>query len=80
MKRFIPILRVMGIALPLLAIVLLIQWHPMWAIWVAVGFVGFNALLFVGLIILSFLVVRKERREAANSTMATFCEDEGNDD
>lgn len=70
-KRLGDISRAVGIALLIIAIIVLIRWHPAWAIWVAVGFFGFNVLLIVLLAIGETILLRRARRKAADSTIVT---------
>jgi hypothetical protein len=45
--RIAQLLKIAGIAIPLLGVLALVRWHPAWAIWLAVGFFCFNGVLVV---------------------------------
>ena len=60
-KKLGDISKAVGIALLIMVIIVLIRWHPAWAIWVAAGFFGFNVLLIVVLAIGWTVLMRRER-------------------
>jgi hypothetical protein len=67
-RRIAQLLKIAGIAIPVLGLLSLVRWHPAWAIWITVAFFAFNGLLVVILAIGWTILARRAARAASETT------------